>query len=127
MCDEESSRGELQDPGEASHPSSPVLELALQAHYHDFRRYLVRRVGDQATAEDILQSFCIRVMQHGTQLRDENSAIGWLYTVLKSVLMDHFRKEAVRTRGDARFSQEQLVLEGDVFEQDDDAICNCLR
>ena len=75
MSDQKSSMGELQDPGEASHPSSPVLKLTLQAHYHDFRRYLIRRVGDQATAEDILQSFCIRVMQRGTQLRNENSAI----------------------------------------------------
>lgn len=107
---------------------SPALELALKAHYTDFRNYLVRRVGDKTKAEDILQTFCIRVMKSGTQLRDEGSAIGWLYTVLKSVLMDHFRKETVRRSGDARYVQERMVLESDSFgTDDDDTICHCLR
>lgn len=107
---------------------SPALELALNAHYTDFRNYLVRRVGDKTTAEDILQIFCIRVMQSGTQLRDEGSAIGWLYTVLKSVLMDHFRKETVRKSGDARYVQERMVLESDSFGPDENAaVCHCLR
>ena len=118
----------LPDPKEYQGSGLPVLELALNAHYLDFQRYLMRRVGDKATAEDVLQSFCVRVMQSQTQLRDEASALGWLYTVLKSVLMDHFRKETVRKRGDARYSQEQLVLDGDDLAQEsDDAICKCLR
>ncbi len=109
-------------------PVSPALERALKTHYVDFLRYLMRRVGDQATAEDVLQSFCIRVMQSETQLRDERSAIGWLYTVLRSVLMDHFRGDTVRKRGDARYSREQMVLESDSIEAEDAAgICNCLR
>lgn len=108
--------------------SSPVLKLTLKTHYLDFQRYLMRRVGDKATAEDVLQSFCIRVMQSQSQLRDEASALGWLYTVLKSVLMDHFRKETVRSRGDARYSQERLILDGDRDGQDDvGSICKCLH
>ena len=115
-------------PDEDQRAGSPVLELALKAHYLDFQRYLMRRVGDKAAAEDVLQSFCIRVMQSQTQLRDEASALGWLYTVLKSVLMDHFRKETVRSRGDARYSQERLVLDGDRAGQDDvESICKCLN
>lgn len=107
---------------------SPALERALRAHYSDFLRYLMRRVGDRATAEDVLQSFCIRVLQSETQLRDERSAIGWLYTVLRSVLMDHFRGDTVRKRGDARYSRERMILEADSAEPEDEAgICNCLR
>jgi len=110
------------------HAVSPALELAMKAHYTEVRNYLVRRVGDKATAEDILQNFCIRVMQSGTQLRDDRSAIGWLYTVLKSVLMDHFRKETVRRSGDARYVQERTVLEGDSVGPDENAaVCHCLR
>jgi RNA polymerase sigma factor (sigma-70 family) len=115
-------------PSDNKRPASPALERALQAHYVDFLRYLMRRVGDQATAEDILQSFCIRVMQSETQLRDERSAIGWLYTVLRSALMDHFRGDTVRKRGDARYSREKMVLDGDSSEAEDaGSICNCLH
>ncbi|MDA3856887.1 MAG: RNA polymerase sigma factor [Roseovarius sp.] len=128
MCDLAKTARATRIPQDDLRQVSPALELALKAHYRDFQRYLLRRVGDQATAEDILQSFCIRVMQSGTQLRDEGSAIGWLYTVLKSVLMDHFRKETLRKSGDSRYVQERMVLEGDSFEpDDDDTICNCLR
>jgi len=113
---------------DAPRPVSPALEQALKAHYTDFLRYLTRRVGDQATAEDILQTFCIRVMRSETQLRDDRSAIGWLYTVLRSVLMDHFRGGAVRRRGDARYSREQMILnEEGPGTEDDGGICNCLR
>jgi len=115
-------------PQQGQRAGSPALELALKAHYLDFQRYLMRRVGDKATAEDVLQSFCIRVMQSEAQLRDEGSALGWLYTVLKSVLMDHFRKETVRSRGDARYSQELMVLDGDRAGQENlDSICKCLH
>jgi len=128
MCDPTKNRWDKPSEQNHPHPVSPALEHALKAHYRDFQGYLVRRVGDQATAEDILQNFCIRVMKSQAQLRDEKSAIGWLYTVLRSVLMDHFRRETVRKRGDACYAQEQIILENDGVEPDEDgAICNCLR
>lgn len=108
-------------------PMSPAIEVALKAHYRDFRRFLVSRVGDAATAEDVLQNFCIRVMQSGTKLRDEKSAIGWLYTVLRSVLTDHYRKESRRRGGDAAYVQDQMVLSETSSETDQDAgLCGCV-
>tara|TARA_R110002110_G_scaffold12184_5_gene57983 strand:+ start:6884 stop:7525 length:642 start_codon:yes stop_codon:yes gene_type:complete len=128
MSDPKEIQPDEPNPQDDRRPVTPALELALNAHYSDFQNYLIRRVGDRTTAEDILQTFCIRVMRSGTQLRDEGSAIGWLYTVLKSVLMDHFRKETVRKSGDARYAQERLVLEDDsAGSEGDDSICNCLH
>ena len=107
---------------------SAALEDTLMTHYLEFERYLIRRVGDQSTAEDVLQNFCIRVMQSEVQLRDEQSAIGWLYTVLRSVLVDHYRRDSVRKRGDARYTQEMKVQETDRTELDEvDGTCKCLR
>ena len=106
---------------------SPAIEAALNTHYSDFRRYLSRRVGDRATAEDVLQNFCIRVIQSGTELRDENSAVGWLYTVLRSVLTDHYRKEARRRGDNTRYVQDQLVLSEKSTETDHGAgLCGCI-
>lgn len=109
-------------------PMTPVVAAALNAHYRDFRAFLVRRVGDQATAEDILQDFCIRVMRNGNALRDDRTVIGWLYTVLRSALTDHYRKEAVRHRIEGRYVQDKLVLDDAMAEPGmDDAMCNCLN
>nr|WP_306268707.1 sigma-70 family RNA polymerase sigma factor [Pararhizobium sp. IMCC3301] len=107
---------------------TPAIEAALKAHYRDFLKYLLRRVGDPAAAEDILQNFCLRVMQSGTELRDDRSAIGWLYKVLRSVLIDHYRKDAVRQRGHASYTQEKQVLKDNHAAADsDEAICKCIR
>lgn len=109
-------------------PTSPAIETALQAHYTEFRRFLARRVGDTATAEDVLQNFCMRVLQSGTELRDDKSAVGWLYTVLRSVLTDHYRKEARRRGGNDRFARDQLALGEASAEPDHDAgICGCVN
>lgn len=110
------------------HPMASALVDTLNEHYNDFGRYLEHRLGDKATAEDVLQDFYIRVIQSKTQLRDERSAIGWLYTVLRSVLIDHYRRDAVRKRGDIRYSQEQIVLKNNSDNSEEiDNICNCVR
>ncbi|MBA3910747.1 MAG: RNA polymerase subunit sigma-70 [Rhodobacter sp.] len=108
--------------------TSPAIETALQRHYSDFRRFLARRVGDAATAEDVLQNFCMRVLQSGTELRDDNSAVGWLYTVLRSALTDHYRKEARRRGGNDRFVRDQLTLGETSVEPGQDAgLCGCVN
>ena len=114
--------------GKDIRPMSPAIEAALGMHYRDFRRFLVSRVGDAAAAEDVLQNFCIRVMQSGTELRDDKSALGWLYTVLRSVLTDHYRKEARRRGGDAAYVQNQMVLSEQSNETDDGiGLCRCIN
>lgn len=113
--------------GKGIRPMSPAIEAALRTHYRDFRRFLVSRVGDAAAAEDVLQNFCMRVMQSGTGLRDDKSALGWLYTVLRSVLTDHYRKETRRRGGDAAYVQDQLVLGEQTSETDDSmGLCRCI-
>ncbi|MFV2091376.1 MAG: RNA polymerase sigma factor [Pseudomonadales bacterium] len=106
---------------------TPAIEAALTEHYRDFLRYLVRRVGDVATAEDVLQSFCIRVLRSETVLRNEGSVVAWLYTVLRSVMTDTYRKEAVKRRRDASYVNDQIALGDDYTETEPvDGICGCV-
>ncbi|MEO1138108.1 MAG: sigma-70 family RNA polymerase sigma factor [Pseudomonadota bacterium] len=107
--------------------SDPEIELALKRHYADFRKYLLRRIGDPATAEDVLQSFCVRAMQSRTKLRDSRNTMGWLYTVLRSVLMDHYRKETSRRRGENSYATDAAVQPEDVASPEQgEVICNCV-
>lgn len=106
----------------------PVIEAALEDNHQAFLRFLIRRLGDQSTAEDVLQNFSLRAVKRGAELRDSESVIAWLFSVLRSVLTDHYRSEAARKRREASYAQEQAVL-GD--DRDDlaleEAICNCFR
>ncbi len=116
------------EPDEALRPMSPVIEAALTNNHRAFLQFLVRRLGDQSAAEDVLQSFCLRVVRKGAELRDSESVIAWLYSVLRSVLMDHYRSEGARQRREANYAQEQALFGND---RDDlelrESVCDCFR
>jgi RNA polymerase sigma-70 factor (ECF subfamily) len=115
-------------PRNMSRSMTPAIEAALTGHYYEFRRYLLRRVGDSTTAEDVLQNFCMRVINSGTILRNRESVVAWLYTVLRSVLTDHYRSTAVRRRREASYAQDQMVLgENHVEIKSEEKACSCLR
>lgn len=114
--------------GNTSQPMTPEIEAALTEYYHEFRRYLARRVGDITTAEDVLQTFCVRVINSRTVLRNSESVVAWLYTVLRSVLTDHYRSEAARRRRKDSYIQDQMVLgDGQIDLANEKSVCCCLR
>ena len=116
------------EPDEVLRPMGPVIEAALTENYGTFLKFLTRRLGDQGTAEDVLQSFCLRVARKSSGIKDSNSVIAWLYSVLRSVLVDHYRSEAVRRRGEAGYAQEQVLLGDDRVDLElEEAVCNCLH
>lgn len=78
------------------------LDGALLAGRSAFLGFLIKRLGNRADAEDVLQEFCIRVLARKDQLRDAERMDAWLYSVLRSALNDHYRKSGRRKRlGDA--------------------------
>lgn len=113
-------------PDDALRQMDRVIEAALTENHRAFRRFLIRRLGDESAAEDVFQSFCLRVVNRGAELRQSESVIAWLYSVLRSVLMDHYRSEAARQRREASYAQEQALLGND---RDDlgleESFCNC--
>jgi len=107
--------------------ASPQIVSALSDNYQDFKRFLMRRVGDVATAEDILQSFCVRVLKQNIALRNNRSALAWLYTVLKSVLTDHYRRESTRQRNEAGYAEQCMNLGENIVEQETPSnYCACV-
>ena len=116
------------EPDDAVRPMDPVVEAALTENHRAFLRFLTRRLGDESAAEDVLQSFCLRAVSRGAELRDTESAVAWLYSVLRSVLMDHYRSEAARNRRDSRYAQKQIVLgNGRDDVELEESVCNCFR
>ncbi len=71
-------------------------ERALLDGQGAFFGFLIKRLGNRADAEDVLQEFCIRVLARRAQLRDVDRMDAWLYAILRSALNDHYRKSARR-------------------------------
>ncbi|WP_375256403.1 RNA polymerase sigma factor [Yoonia sp.] len=81
-----------------SQVSSASPERTLLDERGAFLGFLVKRLGNRADAEDVLQDFCIRVLARKEQLRDVERMDAWLYAILRSTLNDYYRKGAKRRR-----------------------------
>jgi len=104
--------------------SDAVTERALLDGRGAFMGFLVKRLGNRADAEDVLQDFCIRVLARKDQLRDAERMDAWLYTILRSTLNDHYRKGTRRNRLAAAAAREPEEWIADAPAQMA-RLCNC--
>lgn len=78
--------------------TSNVALQALVDNHRRFLDFLERRTGSRADAEDVLQGAVVRALEKGADLRDEESAVAWIYRLLRNALVDRHRAEAARGR-----------------------------
>src|SRR5690349_17853244 len=83
---------------------SPDVIAKLVANHREFLRFVERRVGDRATAEELVQDAFVRGLERGDEIRD--SVVGWFYRVLRNAVIDLQRRRAVRDERLARFAAE---------------------
>ena len=84
-------------------PRSAVAVL-LENH-RAFLRYLERRVGDRALAEDILQDAFTRNLERVETLEHE-AVVPWFYRTLRNATIDRYRRRAAADRALEAFAQE---------------------
>ena len=110
---------------EAPEESAPIENIAatLVANHRDFLAFVEKRVGNRATAEEILQDAFVRSMDKFDTVKD--TAIGWFYRVLRNAIIDHYRRNAAAERRNEAYAREEEVA----GEQDDDlhrVVCQCV-
>jgi RNA polymerase sigma-70 factor (ECF subfamily) len=69
------------------------LSRAYREHYRSLVRFLYRRIGDQARAEDLAQEAFVRALEHQPE-----KPRAWLFTVAANLARDEGRRGAVRRR-----------------------------
>jgi RNA polymerase sigma-70 factor (ECF subfamily) len=123
------------DPGQPEPPRSPaepprpevlpeVLQVLLENH-RAFLSFLEHRVGDRATAEDILQDAFVRGMERAGQLRDGEAAVAWFYRLLRNAVVDRWRRGAAAGRALEGFAAE-LEAAPEPSPEIVDEICTCI-
>jgi len=83
--------------------AGPEIDV-LVANHRDFLRFVERRVGDRATAEEIVQDAFVRSLDRGDEIRE--SVVGWFYRVLRNAVIDRQRRQAVANRRLDQFAAE---------------------
>ena len=92
---------------ETSRPAGALAEPeidVLVANHREFLRFVERRVGDRATAEEIVQDAFVRSLDRGDEIRE--SVVGWFYRVLRNAVIDRQRRQAVANRRLDQFAAE---------------------
>lgn len=100
------------------------IEQLLVENHRAFLRFLERRVGDTATAEDLLQDAFTRNLGRLDALPDEQ-LVPWFYRVLRNAAIDRHRRRGAETRALEAFAQELDAVDhapADVRQ----AICACV-
>lgn len=104
---------------------SPEIASLLAKSRNDFLRHLQRQLRNRDEAEEVLQDFYLRVVLKAGQIRDSASTMAWLRTVLKSVLADHFRRQAAERQATQAMIAEWLTLRPDLSDESGQAACGC--
>ena len=81
------------------------LALLLENH-RAFLRYLERRVGDRALAEDILQDAFAKVIDRPDRAPADEGVVPWFYRMLRNAAIDQFRRRGAADRAVEAFAQE---------------------
>lgn len=105
---------------------TPAVVRALAEAHDGIRQFLRRSLRSEQDADDVMQKFYLRVLVRSSQLRREESVRAWLRLVLRSVLTDHYRREAARQRAEADFARKEAATPPPEQEIDT-AACMCLH
>ncbi len=85
--------------------SAPQL-AALVENHRAFLRYLERRVGDRALAEDILQDAFAKLVARPEQAPKDEAIVPWFYRTLRNAAVDRFRRAQSANRVIEAFARE---------------------
>jgi RNA polymerase sigma-70 factor (ECF subfamily) len=103
--------------------AAPV-ETLLENH-RAFLRYLERRVGDRALAEDILQDAFARVVARPEQAPSDEAIVPWFYRALRNAAIDQFRRRGAADRAVEAFARELETHEVPTDDMEAE-ICACV-
>lgn len=71
--------------------SAAVLQCLYDAHATKIYRQIYRRVGNREDAEDLTAQVFMKALQSLDSTRDEASQVAWLYQVVRTTIVDHWR------------------------------------
>jgi len=100
--------------------------------HKSLRSFILKRVNNEAEADDLLQEVFVRVHRELSQLKKPDKLVSWLFQIARHVIIDHYRSSHRRRELPSGLATD-FTAEGKQgsFEQDDSEakyeLANCLR
>ena len=89
-----------------SEDDSPSSIAVLLESHQAFLRYLERKLGNRALAEDILQDAFVKVVARPDQAPNDEAIVPWFYRTLRNAAIDQFRRRGAADRAFEAFARE---------------------
>jgi RNA polymerase sigma-70 factor (ECF subfamily) len=71
---------------------NPTLESIFGTFHTRLRRFILKRVNDEATAGDILQDVFLKIHLRMSTLQDSDRLEAWVYQIARNAIIDHYRR-----------------------------------
>jgi RNA polymerase sigma factor (sigma-70 family) len=91
---------------QAAPDETPAALAILLENHRAFLKYLERRVGDPALAEDILQDAFAKVLDRPDQAPADEGVVPWFYRTLRNAAIDRFRRRGAAGRAAEAFARD---------------------
>ena len=104
---------------------TPAPLTVLVENHRAFLRYLERRLGDRALAEDILQDAFAKVIDRPDLAPGDEAIVPWFYRTLRNAAIDRFRRTETATRALEAFARE-LETQASPDRELETEICGCV-
>jgi RNA polymerase sigma-70 factor (ECF subfamily) len=93
---------------------------AIWQEVHErLRRFIAKRVADEAEVDDLLQEVFVRVHRHLDQLQEPERLVPWIFRITRHVIIDHYRAPKRHREVPVGLANE---MEASVPESTDDAM-----
>ena len=111
---------------EAERPPTPAVIAALVENHKHFLSFLMRRVGNQSDAEEILQAAFVKSVEKADSIRDGETVVAWFYRLLRNAVIDYYVHRDAERRALERL--DAMSGKGEIYEEDIEyVVCQCVN
>ncbi len=95
-----------------------TTEQIWEAFHPQLKHFILTRVPDEPSADDILQDVFLKIHTQIDTLRDQEKLQSWLYQITRNTITDYYRKhKATVELSEALPLPEEPVVEDDVVKE----------
>ena len=91
-----------------------TTENLWETFHTGLKHFILKRIPDEQSADDILQETFLKIHTHIATLRDEAKLQSWMYQIARNAIADYYREH----KATVELPEELLLPEEPVFEDD---------
>jgi RNA polymerase sigma-70 factor (ECF subfamily) len=87
-----------------------AFETVFQRHHYQLRSACLRTMGDEASADDMVQETIYRVLRSIDRLGTDSNFAAWVHRIAANVCTDELRRRQLRLKREATGDEADMIL-----------------